>query len=183
MTQSEIDNLMRKAAEGNNDAFGELAAVMQDRLYRFALSLGLPPALAADTVQETLMRAYRSRKKWNSGRPASSWLLGITMNVVRECRRKRKRLEFGISKKVMNIVGDQGDPAEMMIKTENLLTVANQLEQLPTRQREAVTCRYIQQLSVRETAQIMGCTEGTVKTTTAAGLANLRKELEKHNDR
>ena len=126
MTQSEIDNLMLKATEGDDDAFGELAAAVQDRLYRFALSQGFTSALAADTVQETLMRAYRMRKKWKSTKSVSSWLFGITMNVVRERRRKRKHLEFGISEQMMNIVGDPGDAAGMMVKSENLLTVAKQ---------------------------------------------------------
>ncbi|MCD6303833.1 MAG: hypothetical protein J7M21_02595, partial [Planctomycetes bacterium] len=48
---------------------------------------------------------------------------------------------------------------------------------MPDRQRETIACRYLRQMSVRQTARVMGCAEGTIKAAALAGLKNLRKAL------
>jgi len=62
------------------------------------------------------------------------------------------------------------DPAEMA-------ALVAAIESLPDRQREAVTLRFLQEMSVKDTAEAMGCAEGTVKAAVFAALGNLRKVL------
>jgi len=98
------------------------------------------------------------------------WLWGICMNVVREMRRRRGSDPVqGLDLDVLTFRADAGPMGE-----RNLAGLFVAIERLPARQREAVTCRYLRRLSVRETAAVMGCAEGTVKATVAAALGNLR---------
>lgn len=169
-----VSELMRAASSGDDDAFGILATKVQDDLFRFALAHGLRHADAAEACQETLLRAYRSRSSWRPGGNVKTWLLGITMNVVREFRRRARRSGIlGLDPALLAdapSVAPGGD-------ADRLDRLAKVLAKLPDRQREAVSCRYLRRMSVRDTAAAMGCAEGTVKATVAAALANLRKTM------
>ena len=69
----------------------------------------------------------------------------------------------------------EGLPAGVHVATHD---VAAALAALPPRQRLAVVLRHLEDLPVTDVAQVMGCSEGTVKSTTSAGLAALRRSLE-----
>jgi len=167
--------LMDRAAAGDEPAFGELARRVQDGLFRFALAHGLWHADAAEAVQETLLRAYQRRTTWRPGADAVSWLYGIAMNVVREFRRSRRRLCLG----GIDLAGLVAAPTEPGGADEGeLARLSAHLAELPPRQREAVVCRFLRRMSVRETAAAMGCAEGTVKAAVFGALKNLRKAMQ-----
>jgi len=184
---------MDRAASGDDGAFGSLALAVQGDLYRFALAHGLKQADAAESVQETFLRAYRMRKSWRVGGDALGWLYGIAMNVVREFHRRNHRrpaegLELdsltGAEYERPGAVGQgNGPPAghESDREARRRLLV-DALVKLPPRQQEAVSCRYLLEMSLRETADVMGCAEGTVKASVFAGLENLRKLIKLEPD-
>lgn len=173
--RARITEWMDRASSGDDDAFARLAEAAQDELYRFALAHGLQPADAAEATQEVLLRAYRRRRAWRGGGNAAGWLVGIAMNVVRERLRKGRRgAATGLDPAVFADATQPLGPAE---DPEWPARLAEALARLPPRRREAVTCRYLRQMSVRQTAAAMGCAEGTVKAAVAAALANLREIL------
>jgi RNA polymerase sigma factor (sigma-70 family) len=165
---------MDQASSGDDAAFAHLAIACGDDLYRLALAQGLTTADAAEAAQETLLRAYSGRWRWRVGGDAVAWLRGIALNVAREFFRRRRRLVHLPDW----IAGQQADPATPDGQSDvDLQRLAAALARLPTRQREAVACRFLRRMSVDETAQAMGCAPGTVKAAVFAGLANLRKTL------
>ena len=167
---------MTQAAAGDDEAFGRLAGAVQDDLFRFALAHGLRRADAAEATQETLMRAYRARRQWRTDGDAVNWLLGIAMNAVRELYRKAGRGAIeGLDPSLL--AGPSGDPAGPLEDGEALAGLAKAIGRLPPRQREAVTCRHLRQLSVRDTAAAMGCAEGTVKAAVFAAMENLKRMM------
>lgn len=143
-------------------------------MLRFCLAQGLGHIDAAEATQETLLRAYRKRRAWSAGGNARNWILGFAMNVARECRRRRGRENPGLDATLLD--GPVGQEAAAY-GPEELAELGRAMEALPARQREAVACRYLRQLNVRDTAEAMGCAEGTVKAACAAGLAKLRQIL------
>ena len=168
--RSLADALMARAASGDREAFARLAELAAPAVYRFCLA-HLPPPLresAEDARQECLLRAWRRRRRFRPGGSAMAWLLGIAMNVVRERRRKHRPA-----------VGLHDTPAapERDGLDERLGQLAEALEELPARQREALICRFLQGMSVAETAWAMGCAEGTVKATVFKAVANLRERM------
>lgn len=175
-------DLMDRAASGDDTAFGQLALAAQDDLYRFALAHGLKGADAAEVTQETFLRAFRGRDAWRKGSDVSGWLYGIAINVVREFhRRNRRRGAEGLELDEMapadcdrpgRIGQDVPSEVDAALTAQRL---AWALEQLPPRQHEAVVCRFLMCLSLQETADVMGCAEGTVKAAVFAALENLRK--------
>ena len=173
------DNLMARASVGDRRAFGELAAGVQDELFRFALAQGLAWPDAAEATQETLLRAYRGRRGYRRDGRAKPWLFGIAMNVVRESRRRRGGTVLGLDPAVLESASAPERPVDDEPRRKAL---ARALEALPPRQREAIACRFLGRMSVRDTAAAMGCAEGTVKATVSAAMENLRKTLRVYED-
>ncbi len=64
-----------------------------------------------------------------------------------------------------------------MSRAQILLAIESQIQQLPTRQREAFMLRYWEELDVAETAAVMGCSEGSVKTHCSRAVHALAKAL------
>ena len=163
------DWLMAQAAQGDGEAFGRLAELVGPAIFRFCLAQ-LPPGmrdLAGDLRQECLLRAFQARSRFRRGAAVRPWLMGIAMNLVRERRRYRPHQPL-----------DRDPPAAARDRpASESEDLQRAVEALPDRQREAVVCRFLRGLSVAETAQAMGCAEGTVKATVFKAIATLRSQL------
>lgn len=179
MDRAAVNSLMKEASSGDGHAYAALASMVQDELFRFAIAQGLDHANAADATQEVLMRAYARRSVWKPGSDALAWLCGITLNVVREMKRKELRQK----RSYLAQNETQGDRTtksdrEQRPDAEELGQLMEAVAELPPRQREAVACRYLRRMTVRETAEVMGCAEGTVKSAVSAALGRLRDKLQ-----
>ena len=170
---------MDEAASGNDDAFGALAAEIQDELFRLALANGLRRDDAAEATQEALLRAYARRPSWKRGADAMAWFCGIALNVIREChRRQRRRRTVAWDCGLPDVAADAALIGDEDFDADQLRCLREAVAGLPPRQREAIACRYLRRMSVRQTAHAMGCAEGTVKSAVAAALERLREILQ-----
>ncbi|MCP4377139.1 MAG: RNA polymerase sigma factor, partial [bacterium] len=124
---------------------------------------------------ETLIRAYNGRKRWRKGQKVLSWLYGIEINVVREIWRRNSRYPASLDTNVVSVAVKRSESGTIDANMVKRLSLA--LADLPPRQREAVACRFLRRMTLRQTAETMGCAEGTVKAATSAGIKNLRKNM------
>jgi RNA polymerase sigma-70 factor (ECF subfamily) len=125
------------------------------------------PDRAEDVVQDALLRAWRYRSRYDAGRgPFENWLLAIVAN---EARRALKARRTPWHRHVVAV--DSASASDARIDLER------SLGRLPPRQRSAIDCYYFVGLSISQTAAVMGCAEGTVKSTLADARARLRTEL------
>lgn len=123
-----------------------------------------------DIVQEALARAWTKRHQYDASRGSvSAWLLAITADQARKAvRRLRPVAELS----------DTVDRAASGADADARIDVEQALTNLAERQRLAVDCYYFADLSVADTAAVMGCSEGTVKSTLSDARARLRFLLE-----
>jgi len=111
-----------------------------------------PPGDRDDVVQEALTRAWNKRHQFDATRGTpSAWLLAITADRARQARRRRP------------LAWLPADVAGRVRSTDDRLDVEFAVARLPPRQRLAVDCFYFVGLSVADTAAVMRCSEGTVK--------------------
>lgn len=126
-----------------------------------------PNADRDDVVQEALVRAWRKRDQYDESRGTpATWLLAITADQARRARRRRRPSA---------LVG------EIIVRGRSLderVDVETAVARLPQRQKLAVDCFYFVGLSVAETAAVMRCSEGTVKSTLSDARKRLRLLLE-----
>lgn len=135
-----------------------------------------PHADADDIVQDALAHAWRKRATFDPGRGAArSWLLAIVADQARAARRKRLRH--------LNLVDETAavpDVAETSCQRD--LDLDDAIDRLATRQQLAVHLHYFIGLSVEDTAAVMSCSAGTVKSTLFDARRRLRAVLGDSDD-
>jgi len=144
------------------DRFAELFAVA----YRAAFAVLGDRAEAEDCAQDALARLL---DRWDRLDPAATapWVARVATNrAIDRWRRRERRTHTGQH--------GPGRDAQIAVLRADLVRA---LRALPTRQREAVVLRHICDLPERDVAVLMGCSTGTVKSTTAKGLVRLRAVL------
>jgi RNA polymerase sigma-70 factor (ECF subfamily) len=120
-----------------------------------------------DVVQEALTRAWRKRDQFDPLRgSARSWLLAI---VADRARRSWRRPAHAAAEVAMGFVAGTDDAR---------LDLERAVERLPSRMRLAVDCVYFVDLTITDTAAVMGVSEGTVKSTLSDARSRLRAMLE-----
>ena len=161
----------------SDEAFRRFAADAATGLGRLAYLLCGDRHFAEDLVQICLIRMYRAWPKiWPLEAPehyARKVLLRCWLN---ERRKPWRRSEVGDGT-IPDRADHSADPAAAVGSTHLKNQLRTALAQVPARQRAAVVLRYWSQLSVSESAAALGCSEGTVKSQSARGLAALRRSM------
>lgn len=133
--------------------------------------------LAEDLMQTTLVKIYRAWSRVTRPDATNSYARTVLLRTwLDEKRRPWRRSEIG-----WGDVPEHVDPvpgpdlaAEQSWRRD---LVHRALLRVPPRQRAVLVLRYFDELTITETAAVMGCTEGTVKSQGARGLANLRDAM------
>lgn len=79
----------------------------------------------------------------------------------------------------IDVEDDADEPSAALARSQTIALIENALQKLPLRQREAFVLRYWEEMDVAETAAIMGCSDGSVKTHCSRAVHALAKELKK----
>ncbi|CAN5450850.1 RNA polymerase sigma factor [soil metagenome] len=167
------------ARRGDRRAQATLIRDLQDVWFRFSLSQLGNPDLAADAAQETALRFLRDLKTFRGASSIKTWSLGISLNVIRELRRKRKN---GETSEFDDKTDDAPSPLDTASSGEQVTQLRALLADLPERQRESVILRFFENLSVDETAKAMNVAPGTIKATIHQALRSLKNKLSANRD-
>ncbi len=153
-----------------DEVFRILFTRHKDYIYRLACGFIGDSGLAEEITQEVFVRIFKGQSRWRPRAKFTTWIYRMTINTSRELARRKNREAKLIDKIKLE------NPKEYPVDPEDSrqATLQRILAQLPTRQREAVVLRYYEKLSIRETAKIMGCRQGTVKSHLHKALKNLR---------
>ena len=163
------------ARRGDRAAQAQLLSALQDVWFRFCLSqLRGDRDLAADATQETALRFLKQLASFRGESQLQTWSLSIALNVVRETRRKR---QFDSIDSAPEPTAANERAARATEADEEKEVLKRHLDALPERQREAITLRFLEELSVEETAVAMNCATGTVKATVHQAMRALRDKL------
>ena len=161
--------LLARVALRDQSAFHRLYERLADRVYRFALSLLRSPHLAEEVLQETMMAVWREAGRFEGRSKVSTWILGIARNqAFRLLRREEK------GRRLPEIEHEASDPAE---QSEMSVRVERSLDALPPQQREVLHLVFYENLTVNETASVLGIPPGTVKSRMYHARRALAKEL------
>jgi RNA polymerase sigma-70 factor, ECF subfamily len=173
--------LLEAHVEGDTTAFGVLFQRHRDRLWAVALRTTGNPEDAADALQEALVAAFRRASSYRGEAAVTTWLHRIVVNACLDRIRRRKvRLADPLPDDVDEYAGrgstltaTQADPLEAALVDERRAAVLAALETLPSDQRAALVLVDMEGYSVEETAQILECAPGTVKSRCSRGRAKL----------
>jgi RNA polymerase sigma-70 factor (ECF subfamily) len=168
----DLARLMRRYQAGDAAAFHELFHAVSARLYRY-LDMSDGEGMAEDLLQQTWLHVHRARRTYDPTRPVLPWLFAIARNVrrhaFRERARARRRENEAATKRAL--------VPPSAVSVEEQLAVREALDRLPAAQREVVLLTKFADLSVEETAAVLGLTAGAVKQKAHRAYGKLRIEL------
>ena len=148
---------------------------------------------ASDIVQETMREAHEQQENFRGDNSAqlAGWLRRILHNNMIDAARRHGRGKRAVnmerSVEAMNrsslrieavLAGDQTSPSECLLRHEQLLTMAQALEQLPSDQADAVRMKHLEGLSLKEIAEAMDRSTSAVAGLLHRGLKRLRELME-----
>ena len=174
----EDSELLDRLATGDEAAFRTLVERHIDRAYAIALRIIGNAADAEDVVQDTMLKIWSHRGRWQHGRAKfSTWLYRVISNRCIDLRRKPRSEDVDA---VPEMADPQPDASAMIERNElsGMLEVA--MQRLPEQQRIAVILSYHENMSNGEIAQVMDTTIAAVESLLKRGRQQLRQLLRKH---
>jgi RNA polymerase sigma-70 factor (TIGR02952 family) len=156
--------LVHRAQAGDAEAFGELYDHYVTLVHRYAYHRVGDRATAEDVTSETFVRALRRIDSLSfQGRDVGAWLVTIARNIIRDqVKSSRYRLEVSTAdmRDADRATDGPEDAVVQLLTNEQLLSC---VKQLGDEQQECIALRFLQGMSVSETAEIMGKKEGAIK--------------------
>jgi RNA polymerase sigma-70 factor, ECF subfamily len=152
--------LIRGSLAGDSRSFAEIVRAYHGRVYGFLYQMMRHRQDAEDLTQQTFIKAYHNLGRFDARRPLINWLLTIARNGAINHFRDTKRW----SEMPEDVVGREPSPAttaERREDAENLWDRARAL--LSPREFEVLWLRFGEELSIGETAQVVGLTQTHVK--------------------
>jgi RNA polymerase sigma-70 factor (ECF subfamily) len=171
--------LVRQAAAGDADAFGRLFQRHRDRLWAVAVRTLSDPEEAADALQDAMISAFRRAGSFRGDSAVTTWLHRIVINAsLDRMRRKAARpATAGADERTLdNLAISQATP-DPSSSTDISLDVQSALRTLPPDQQAALVLVDMLGFSVADAAEILGVSQGTVKSRCARGRARLLPRL------
>jgi RNA polymerase sigma-70 factor (ECF subfamily) len=156
--------LVKAAQEGDMVAFGDLFDRYYDVVFRYVLFRTGDRTLAEDLTQETFVRALRRISSVSyQGRDIGAWFVTIARNLIFDhVKSSRYRLEQTTSE-IIELSPSTGGPEQEVLDGATNDELLRCVRKLNPDQQECIQLRFLQGLSVAETAEIMDRNEGAVK--------------------
>lgn len=193
MADSERDlELMRRFQDGDVDAFTELYERHLRGLLNFFFRLCWDSNLAEDFAQETLLRVYKSAKRWEPNAKFTTYMYRIARNfwidhtrlmstkkekVVLETRRAGNDDALRL---IDRLPDDIRPPEDDMDRRELYEAIMEALDQLPDEQRMVFVLSEIEEMKYQEIAEIMEVPIGTIKSRMHTAVGKLQELLRDH---
>jgi RNA polymerase sigma-70 factor (ECF subfamily) len=179
--------LIQSACQGDKEAFYSLVRPCERALYSAAMAILNNPEDAEEVVQEAVLKALSHLAGFRGEAKLSTWLIKITINEARlKLRKDRRHLYESVDEQAVNQDGEYSPkdfadwrevPSEALQLKELREALKRAIASLPPKYREVLILRDVQQLRIEEAAQILGITEGSVKSRLLRARLQLRDAL------
>jgi len=171
------NELVRLISGGDREAFAELYRRRQANVYRFALQMSGRPELAEDVTQEVFMVLMRGDAGYDEARGSvKAFLLGVARNYVLR-RLKQDHYFVSVEEHEDLSYGEAGGHLATLTRKATIESVRKAVLSLPEHYREVIALCELQEMSYGETAQVLGCAIGTVRSRLHRARAMLLEKL------
>jgi len=159
-----IAGLVALAQQGDAEAFGQVYDAYVDSVYRYLYYRVGSHALAEDLTSETFLRALRRIDSFTwQGKDIGAWFTTIARNLVADhVKSSRFKLEVSTADMLDADRADDGIEDEVLGRLQSA-ALLDAVRKLKPEQQECVVLRFLQGLTVAETAGVLGRSEGAVK--------------------
>lgn len=167
----EFDNdnaLVKRAREGDFNAFEILFERHRQLVYRFAFQMVPRRDDAEDIVQEAFVRAYQNLHRYRDEAKFTTWLLRIVSNLCTDQARMKNRREALEQQEASGALvwmteGNTDDPVGELESERRVKVLRTALNALPAHHRQVIVLRDLEEREYSEIAEVLGCTVGGAK--------------------
>jgi RNA polymerase sigma-70 factor (ECF subfamily) len=151
--------LIERVQRGEKDAFQDLMAPYQRKIYSLLYGMVWDREDALELTQEVFVKAYRSMRSFRMASSFYTWVYRIAVNLALDFRRRR-----GANPETRSGVDPPSNrgPDSSLLGKELNEQIRMSMAQLPPQQRVALLLREVEGLTYKEIAEVMGCRLGTV---------------------
>ena len=176
------EELVRRAKEDDERAFGELVSRYESKVYSLALRMIRNPEDAEDVLQDTFLRAYRGIKSFQGASTFSTWIYRITANSALMRLRKKQLPTVSIEdsderETPVNIADWTPGPVEQLLSRELQHEMDEAIEALPPEFRQVFVLRDMEEMSNAEVAEILDLSVAAVKSRLHRARLKVRNRL------
>ena len=136
---------------------------LKDKLFRLALRITLNREEAEDIVQDTLIKVWNSRDRWQQLDSIEAYSLTVARNLSLDRIKKMENQNGSLEDGKTERPDASSNPSERMIQKDKLDIVKRMIDELPEKQRSCIQLRDIEGKAYKDIAQILGITEEQVK--------------------
>ncbi|NRQ48553.1 sigma-70 family RNA polymerase sigma factor [Aeromicrobium stalagmiti] len=175
---SRLRALVDLAKEGDSEAFGQLYDHYVTGVFRFIYYRVGSQQLAEDLTSETFVRGLRAIQRFNwQGKDFGAWLTTIARNLVADhFKSSRSRLEI-VSETIPEGKTHAASPEQEVLALISNEMLFEAVKALPNEQRDCILMRFIQGLSIAQTAAALGRSEGAIKQLQLRAVRSLAKSV------
>lgn len=175
-----LAGLVARFKQRDAGAFAELYALTCNKVYNYARQYLKDEYLAQDALQEVYMAAFRNIDKLSDPALFTAWLNRISLHVCYDiCQKQYSRQELP-GQELLELVRDRRpgcDPEATVLRDDELGRLRRAMEDLPFRERSALSMRFYGGMKLEEIARTMGISRSTVKRCIASGKERLARKL------
>jgi RNA polymerase sigma factor (sigma-70 family) len=172
-------DLVKRAKRGDVSAYEQIVERYQEPVFRAAYLVTRSAADAQEAAQDAFVKAYAALGRFRSGSPLRPWLMKIAVNESRNRLRAAGRREALALRAAAERQAEGADPSPetAVLTAERRRALLAAVDELREEDRLVISCRFFLDLSERETAEVLGWRQGTVKSRLSRALDRLRESL------
>jgi RNA polymerase sigma-70 factor (ECF subfamily) len=173
-------------ARGDQRAFRELVERYKKKVYYLALDMAGNPVDAEDISQEVFLKVYRSFATFRRGAKLGSWLYRVTYNASIDHLRSKRTAPEPMADEVLESRSQDGaglahgrtsDPAAAAEASQLQARIAKALEKVSPQEKAVFLLRHYDDLMLKDIAETLGLSIGSVKSYLFRAVRKLQKEL------
>jgi len=177
-SQKQLENIVVRCKSGQREAFEKLFELYQPRLKYYVRRLDSSGSETEDILQNIWVTVFRKIPKLKENASFPVWLYRIARNeVFGRFRQNDKFLELPEEKELTKYNDDNRE-----FSAEDAQRLHNALNKIQPSHREVLTLSFIERLSYKQIADVIGCNLGTVRSRIFYAKQSLRKEMERNHE-
>lgn len=173
-----LEKLIEEVVLGDRAAFRKLYDEYKLKVYNTARNITKDEKAAEDILQEVFVTIYTKLYKLKKPAAFDVWLYKIVVNCCNNYFRKNKNSISSEDSVIENLAGEDKEiPNEILEKKESYEELKKCIDKLSDKLRICIVFYYFNDMSIKEIAEVLNCSEGTVKSRLFKAKKNLEKEL------
>lgn len=155
---------------------------LKNGLYRLALRITLSREEAEDIVQDTLIKVWNARDKWQDIDSVEAYTYTIARNLALDRMQKAEKRATSLDEAFDDRPDSSSTPYEKTLQSDRMGLVRRLIDQLPEKQKSCMQLRDIEGKSYKEIAAILGISEEQVKVSIFRARQAVKKKFEQYDE-